>query len=144
VRKLPLAAFGALVLATIAAVFISQHLKVTTPLIAGPPTYRNTPHNIVPTNPKCPSVTVFFQVLHRADSFNLYIVDSHDHVVRTLARDVFGPVKAWQHYSWNGHLDDGAVAPRGLYNFSIHLIHQNRTIDPVVYGFPVSVQSSCP
>ena len=143
-RTLPLAAFGALVLATIAAVFISQHLKVTTPLIAGPPTYDPSPHNIVPTNPNCDSVTLSFYLLHRADSFSLYIVNGHDRVVRTLARDVFGPVRAWQHYPWNGRLDDGAAAPRGLYNFSIHLIHQNRTIDPVIYGFPVSVQSSCP
>ncbi len=136
--------FGALVLATIGAVFISQHLKVTTPLIAGQPTYRNTPHNIVPTNPQCSSVTLFFYLLHRADSFNVYIVDSQDRAVRTLASDVFGPVHKWQQFTWNGRFADGSVAPRGLYNFSVHLIHQNRTIDPVVYGFPISVQSTCP
>jgi hypothetical protein len=143
-RRLPLTGFAALVLATIAAFFITQHLKVTTPLIAGPPTYRNTPHNIVPTNPSCSSVTLYFYLLHRADSFDLNIVDSRGHSVRTLASDQPGAIKQWFQYSWDGRLQDGSVAPKGLYNFSIHLIHQNRTIDPVIYGYPISVQSTCP
>lgn len=143
-KRLPLAAFTAVAIATVGAVFITQHLKVTTPLIAGPPTYDPTPHNIVPTNPRCSAVTLSFYLLHRADSFDLYIVDSHDRVVRTLAHGVFGPTKKWQRYPWDGRLADGAVAPHGLYNFKIHLIHQNRTIDPVIYGYPISVQSKCP
>jgi flagellar hook assembly protein FlgD len=141
VRRLPTIAFGALALATVAAVFITQHLKVTTPLIAGQ-TYKNTPHWIVPTNPKCNSVTLYFYVLHHADDFNLDIVDSHGRVVRTLARNVAGPIKKHFHYSWDGRLQDGAVAPRGLYNFRLHLIHQDRTIEPES-DFPISVQSAC-
>jgi len=147
-RRLPTLAFGALAVATVAAVFITQHLKVTTPLVTGPagglPTYEKTPHNIVPTNPSCDSVTLYFQLLHSADRFNLYIVDSRGGVVRTLAADVAAAIKQPFHYSWNGRLQDGAVAPRGLYNFGLHLIHQNRTIDPVVEGYPISVQSTCP
>ena len=143
-RRLPLGAFGALVVVTVAAFFITQHLKVTTPLIAGPPTYGHTPHNIVPTNPSCSSVTLYFYLLHRADRFNLYIVDSQGRVVRTLADGVSGAIKQPFQYSWDGRLQGGSVAPRGLYNFSIHLIDQNRTIDPVIYGFPISVQSTCP
>jgi hypothetical protein len=147
VRRLPTTTFGALAVATVAAVFITQHLKVTTPLIAGPkglPTYADTPHNIVPANPRCNSVTLYFHLLHSADSFNLYIVDSHGRVVRTLAADVAGAIKQPFHYSWNGRLQDGSVAPHGHYNFDLHLIHQNRTIDPVIYGYPISVQSTCP
>jgi hypothetical protein len=147
-RRLSAIAFGLLAVATIAAVFITQHLKVTTPLITGPngglPTYGDTPHNIVPTNPSCDSVTLSFQLLHRADSFDLYIVDSAGHVVRTLAAGVAGAIKQPFHYSWNGRLADGTVAPQGLYNFSLRLIHQNRRIDPVIDGYPVSVQSTCP
>jgi hypothetical protein len=147
-RRLPAVAFGALAVATVAAVFITQHLKVTTPLVTGPkgglPTYGDTPHNIVPTDPSCRSVTLYFQLLHRADSFNLYIVDSHGRVVRNLAAGVAGAIKQPFHYSWSGRLQDGSVAPRGLYNFALHLIHQDRTIDPVVYGYPISVQSTCP
>ena len=120
-RRLPTLAFGALAVATVAAVFITQHLKVTTPLVTGPagglPTYGHTPHNIVPTNSRCDSVTLYFQLLHSADSFNLYIVDSRGRVVRTLAADVGGAIKQPFHYSWNGRVQDGAVAPRGLYNF---------------------------
>ncbi len=142
-RRAPLVGFGVLVLATIAAFFITQHLKVTTPLIEGR-TYGQTPHWIVPTNPRCESVTLYFDLLHHADSFDLYIVNHGDKVVRTLATGVPGRIKQPFHYSWNGRLEDGSVAPRGHYNFRLHLIHQNRTIDPVVYGFPISVQSTCP
>jgi flagellar hook assembly protein FlgD len=127
--------------ATVAAVFITQHLKVTTPLIAGE-TYEKTPHWIVPTNPKCSSVTLYFHLLHSADSFNLDIVDSGGRVVRTLATDVPGRIKQPFSYSWNGRLDDGAVAPVGLYNFQLHLIRQDRTIEPEA-DFPISVQSAC-
>ena len=142
-RRLPIIAFGALVVATIAAVFITQHLKVTTPLIAGQ-TYRRTPHNIVPTNPNCDAVTLYFHTLHHADSVDLYIVDHGGRVIRTLARNVFAPIKQPLQYSWNGRFADGAVAPQGLYNFRLHLVHQNRTIDPVIPGYPISVQSTCP
>jgi hypothetical protein len=146
-RRLPVIAFGALALATVAAVFITQHLKVTTPLITGPkgglPTYANTPHWIVPTNPRCDSVTLYFQLLHSADSFNLDIVDSHGRSVRTLAQDVSGQIKQPFQYRWNGRLSDGATAPLGLYNFRLHLIHQDRTIDPVIPNYPISVQSTC-
>jgi flagellar hook assembly protein FlgD len=141
-------AFGALAVATVAAVFITQHLKVTTPLVTGPqgglPTYGKTPHDIVPGNPSCGSVTLYFQLLHSADSFDLYIVDSHGRVVRTLATDVAAAIKQPFQYSWNGRLKDGSVARNGLYNFDLHLIHQDRTIDPVIYGYPISVQSTCP
>lgn len=147
-RRLPASAFGVLVLATVAAVFITQHLKVTTPLITGPngglATYGKTPHDIVPTNPSCDSVTLYFELLHSADSFDLYIVDGHGGVVRTLAAGTAGAIKQPFQYSWNGRLRDGAVAPKGLYNFKLHLIHQNRTIDPVIFGYPISVQSTCP
>lgn len=141
--RLSLAGFAALVLATIAAFFITQHLKVTTPLIAGE-TYGRTPHWIVPGDVHCDSVTLYFHLLHHADSFDLYIVDRRGRVVRTLARGVHGAINQPFAYNWNGRLQDGAAAPRGLYNFAIHLIGQDRTIDPVIYGFPISVQSVCP
>lgn len=142
-NRLPLLGFGVLVVATIAAFFITQHLKVTTPLIAGQ-TYAATPHNIVPTNPSCDAVTLYFHLLHHADSFDLDIVDGHGGGVKTLASDVPGKIYQQFQYPWNGRLADGAVAPPGLYNFRLHLIHQNRTIDPVIQGFPISVQSTCP
>ena len=65
-------------------------------------------------------------------------------IVKTLARNVFAPIKQPLQYSWNGRFADGAVAPQGLYNFRLHLVHQSRTIDPVIPGYPISVQSTCP
>lgn len=142
-NRVPFFGFGALVVATIAAFFITQHLKVTTPLIAGQ-TYGRTPHNIVPTSRSCPAVTLSFHLLHHADSFDLYIVDSHGRILRTLASDVPGQIFQQFHYAWNGRLASGAVAPHGLYNFDLHLIHQDRSIDPVIPSYPISVQSTCP
>lgn len=142
-RRLPTIVFGTLALATVAAVFITQHVKVTTPLIAGQ-TYGHTPHWIVPTNRSCDSVTLYFHLLHHADTFDLDIVDSRGRAVRTLARDVQGEIKQPFQYSWNGRLDRGTIAPAGLYNFRLHLIQQDRTIDPVIPGYPISVQSTCP
>jgi hypothetical protein len=140
---LPLIGFGALVLATIAAFFITQHLKVTTPLIERW-TYGQTPHWIVPTNPRCSSVTVYFDLLHHADSVDMYVVNLSGRAVRTLAKNVPAQIKQPLQFTWNGRLDDGSVARQGLYHFSLHLIHQDRTINPVVPGFPISVQSTCP
>ncbi len=37
VSRLPVAAFVALAVATVAAFFVTQHLKVTTPLVTGRP-----------------------------------------------------------------------------------------------------------
>lgn len=142
-RRLPLAAFGALVVATVAAFFITQHLKVTTPLIAGQ-TYGMTPHNIVPTSRSCPAVTTYFHVLHHADSVNVYIVDRSGRIVRTLARNVPGAIKQNLQFTWDGRLPNGAPAPAGLYNFRVTLVHQRRTIDPLIPNFPIEVQTTCP
>ncbi len=89
-------------------------------------------------------MTLFFHLLHRADSVDVFIVDSRDRVVRTLASGVPAAIKQNLQYRWNGRLADGTVAARGLYNFRITLIHQRRTIDPVIPGFPIMVQSMCP
>src|SRR2546421_4672591 len=87
--RLPLAAFAALVVATVGAFFITQHLKVTTPLISAvsPPTAPV----IYPDagGPRCPdSTSISFYLLHRADEVNVYVVNARDQVVRTLATRV--------------------------------------------------------
>ena len=70
-RRLPIFAFAALVAATVAAFFITQHLKVTTPLIAGAP--RPAPEVINPLSGKrCSGVDhrvmhISFYLLRRSD-----------------------------------------------------------------------------
>ncbi len=132
--RLPLAAFAALVVATVGAFFIIQHLKVTTPLISAvsPPTAPV----IVPDggSATCPeSTSISFYLLHQADNVNVYIVNARDEVVRTLATEVPMGRKQRVAFTWMGRAD-GGPAPVGKYNFRVVLVHQRRTIDPVIVG----------
>jgi hypothetical protein len=132
--KLPLAAFVALVVATVGAFFITQHLKVTTPLISAvsPPTAPV----IFPNGggPACPdSTSISFYLLHRADNVNVYVVNARDEVVRSLATEVPMGRKQRVAFTWRGHIDDGPAAA-GKYKFRVVLVHQRRTIDPVIVG----------
>ncbi len=151
-NRLPLIAFGTLAAATVAAFFITQHLKVTTPLIVGPdggkPTYANTPHLIFPGSvhgdPRCPtSTTVFFHLLHRADSVEVTIVNSSGRVVGTLASDLPAALFQPLQFTWNFREANGQPAPPGLFNFRVTLLHQHRTIDPLIPDYPITISPSC-
>ena len=147
-RRLPEAAFGALAVATVGAFFITQHLKVTTPLIAGQ-TYGDTPHQIfpgsIPGDSACPTFTsVYFHLLHHADSVQVTIVNLSGRIVRTLAADLPAAIKQNLQFTWHYRQDSGQLAPPGLYNFRVRLLHQKRTIDPLVPNFPISISAPCP
>ncbi len=145
-RRLPVAAFVALAVVTVAAFFVTQHLKVTTPLIAGYPAPE--PAAINPVDPhKClirtpkgrfkrisfGSMLVSFYLLNRSDDVDVYIVASDGtRVVRTLALDRYmrggtkHPVRT--SFRWNGRRADGSVAPDGTYYIRVSLIHQERSV----------------
>jgi flagellar hook assembly protein FlgD len=143
-------AFGALVAASIAAFFITQHLKVTTPLVQGAP--RPVPGVIDPLHAvRCGNVnngsaTISFYLQHRSDDVIVSIVDADDDaVVRTVAdgRHMRKGVRTPDGvFRWDGRLSDGRVAPDGTYYFRVTLIHQNRTID--LTGVPVRVKTVPP
>ena len=135
-RRLPVAAFVALVVATIAAFFITQHLKVTTPLIAGAPAPAPAVFNPVGGG-RCRGVSyrlmrVSFYLLHRSDDVDVYIVDQNGTIVRTLAsgrhmrRDVRKPDGLFR---WDGRQDNGSLAPDGVYYVRVSLIHQGRSVE---------------
>ncbi len=133
-RRLPVAAFVALVVATIAAFFVTQHLKVTTPLIQGDP--GPYPAAISPDGTGCGGfhriARFSFYLQHRADDVDVYVVDQAGDIVRTLALgrhmriDVRNPDGD---FPWNGRENNGSVAPDGTYYFRIDLIHQGRTFE---------------
>ena len=133
-RRMPATAFAALVLATIGAFFVAQHLKVTTPLIAGDP--HPFPSVINPNETGCAGANRFanfsFYLLHRADDVAVWIVDQSGTIVRTLAsgrpmrRGVRFPDG---NYPWDGREDDGKIAPDGTYYYRIALLQQGRTIE---------------
>jgi flagellar hook assembly protein FlgD len=130
-RRTPLISrivFGGLVVATLAAFFISQHLKVTTPFITGvsPPT----PAAIDPVGGPmaCRSTKVSFSLLHHVDNVDVYVVNQSDVTVRDLARGLFMRKKETRTFTWDGRNDRGQRAPPGSYFFRVYLIHQARSI----------------
>jgi hypothetical protein len=150
VTRLSTGAFAVLVAATIGAFFVTQHLKVTTPLIQGLP--RPVPGVINPLHGvRCldgrdsGSTTISFYLQHRGDEVDVYVVDAEDNIVRTVAtgrhmrKDVRNPDGV---FTWDGRLDNGQVAPDGTYHFRVALIHQNRTID--LTSVPVKVKTATP
>jgi hypothetical protein len=89
VTRLSTGAFAALVAATIAAFFVTQHLKVTTPLIQGFPAAA--PGVIDPLHPATcgkvnhGSTTISFYLQHRGDTVDVYVVNQDDDIVDTVA-----------------------------------------------------------
>jgi hypothetical protein len=123
------------VAATVAAFFITQHLKVTTPLIAGAP--RPSPGVINPlTGQRCGGVDhrvmrISFYLLHRSDLVDVYVVDESGNIVATLAshRHMRKGVRTPDgQFTWNGFQDNGRIAPDGTYFIRVALINQGRTV----------------
>jgi hypothetical protein len=147
VNRLPLAAFAALAVGTVGAFFVTQHLKVSTPLIAGFP--KPTPAVISPNGNGCAGsrrmARFSFYLLHRADDVAVYVVDPSGTIIRTLAsgrhmrRGVRIPDGL---FAWDGREDNGRVAPDGTYYFRVALLHQNRTVEYT--RVPVTVKSTPP
>src|SRR5437588_6555111 len=131
-NRLPMVTFSVLVAATVAAFFIAQHLKVTTPLLAGYP--RPVPPVINPVAGRtCGGVNhrtmrISFYLLHRADDVDVDVVDSDGAIVRTLASDLHMTIKKRVFFVWNGRADNGSIAPDGTYYVRVALIHQGRTV----------------
>ena len=140
-RRLPVAAFVALVIATVAAFFVTQHLKVTTPLIAGSPSPHPTAINPV-DGKRCllrnhlgvrvpasfKRMQISFYLLHRADDVDVYVVDRNGNIVDTLASGRHMSINRRSLFTWDGRTSKGAIAPDGVYNLRVSLIHQGRTL----------------
>lgn len=147
--RLSTAAFAVLVAASIAAFFVTQHLKVTTPLIQGTP--RPAPPAINPLHGvQCGkwntgSTTISFYLQHRSDVVDVDVVDSSGDVVRQVAsgrrmrKGVRNPDGV---FHWDGRLADGRVAPDGSYYFRVVLLHQDRAVN--LTGVPVTVKTVAP
>jgi len=151
--RLSTGAFAVLVAATIAAFFVTQHLKVTTPLIQGAP--RPVPGVINPLHgvpcvggKNSGSTTISFYLQHRSDTVDVYVVDAEDdQIVRTVATgrhmriDVRNPDGV---FHWNGRKDNGQVASDGTYYFRVALLHQGRTVDLNAAGQTMKVKTVPP
>ena len=145
-RRLPAAAFAALVVATIAAFFITQHLKSSTPVIG--PNVR-APEPFSDDGDGCrDSTSINFYVLHRSDKVTVFIVDSDGDIVQTVASGVemHKPTarndKVRRTFKWNGGESDGQLAPDGSYYFRVALAEQGRIVNLTQY--PISVDNVPP
>jgi hypothetical protein len=140
VSRLPVAAFVALAIATVAAFFLVQTLKVTTPLIAGlpkpHPSIINPRHGgicplkghrgVVPTSFR--EMNISFLLLNKPDDVDVRVVTPAGRVVATLARGRHMAVNRRVNFTWHGRQADGTFAPAGLYDIQVTLIHQHRTV----------------
>jgi flagellar hook assembly protein FlgD len=142
VKRVPIAAFVALTIATIAAFFIVQTLKVTTPLLSGFPAPHpaainpiaggvckltaGRPPKLVPTSFRRMSIS--FYLLKQADDVTVQIVDAQGAVVDTLASDRHMVRNVRVKFTWDGKRSDGAVVTPGNYYVQVMLIHQHRTV----------------
>jgi hypothetical protein len=143
VRRLPFAAFIALAVATIAAFFVVQHLKVTTPLINGFPSpypsainpvdgriclRRNARGELVPVNFKRMSISFYLQ--GHPDNVDVFILDSELNPIRELpGSGVRMGLRTRHLFVWNGREDNGSLAPDGSYYIRVVLVHQGREVE---------------
>jgi flagellar hook assembly protein FlgD len=153
VRRLPVAAFVTLAVATVAAFFVTQHLKVSTPLLAGFPAPH--PAAINPVDGRvCKGLSyrtmhVSFYLLNRSDDVDVYVVDQNGTIVDTLASGVHmigGAHPVRRGFVWNGRTSSGAVAPDGTYYIRVSLHHQGRSvlISNNAGALPVTVETVAP
>ena len=141
-KRFSTAAFLVLAGATVAAFFIVQHLKVSTPLLSGFP--QPAPAEINPALARTcydrarredvgPRTVISFYLLHATDRVDVYIVNQAGTRVATIAQNRLMKANLFPHevptpYAWDGHEQDGSIAPDGRYYFTVHLIHQDRNV----------------
>jgi FlgD Ig-like domain len=124
--------FGALVVATVGAFFVTQHLKVTTPLLDGfpfPAPGVINPYGGVTCGGVDHSRMRISFYLYRSDDVDVYIVDSGGTIIRTLASGRHMGIKQRIEFIWNGREDNGQIAPDGTYYVRVALLRQNRTFE---------------
>jgi FlgD Ig-like domain len=145
VRRLPVAAFVALAIVTVAAFFFTQHLKVSTPLVTGDPMPHPATINPV-SGGVCPypsganqrlkptsfrSMRVSFYLLNRSDDVDVDIVTLDGELVDQIASDVHmigGKHPVRRGFTWDGRTSSGKVAPDGTYEIKVVLLHQDRSV----------------
>jgi hypothetical protein len=144
-RRLPIVAFGALVAATIAAFFVTQHLKSSTPVITGMSYPNAFSPNAGNCRPERRNTHISFYLLHRADDVDVYVADESETIVRTIVLGHHmrkGVRRPDGIFGWNGREDSGRLAPDGTYHFRVGLRNQGRTID--LTGYPIVLKSVAP
>jgi hypothetical protein len=117
-------AFAALVVATMAAFVVTQHLKRSPPILLHAAVR---PAHISPDdNGTQDSARIGFQV-KRSDEATVTVVDSAGDPVRSLGRRS-AHTGVLVRLVWDGHTDAGGVAPEGRYRVRVDLRRAGRSI----------------
>jgi hypothetical protein len=117
-------AFAVLVVATMAAFVVTQHLKRSPPILLHAAVR---PAHISPDgNGTQDSARIGFQV-KRSDEATVTVVDSAGDPVRSLGRRA-AHTGVLVRLAWNGRTDAGGVAPEGRYRVRVDLRRAGRSI----------------
>jgi hypothetical protein len=119
--------FAVLVLATSAAFLVAQRLKRSTPIIERVYYKRYLAPACDPCSPHAQrQVNIYFTLRDRG-RVTATLVNSAGDDVKTLVDDRV--LHRGRHrYKWNGHLDDGTLAPDGQYRLRVTLRDQARSV----------------
>lgn len=118
--------FGVLVLATVAAFFITQQLKSESPLVLR---FAATPIAFSPNGDGFDDHTRVGFDLSEPATVNFSILDAEGNTVRTIVDDkpLAGDTK--HRFRWDGRDDDGEIVPDGTYRMQVVRRDEGRVID---------------
>jgi hypothetical protein len=124
VTPLARTSFAVLVLATVAAFFLTQRLKHGPALVQH---LKTTPVFYPLASGERSGEQLSFHLEH-TDLVTVWVVDGQGENVATLARSAL--LRAYRKLSlvWDGRGDDRRLAPNGLYRVRVQLAHQHRTL----------------
>src|SRR5215212_213487 len=127
-RPLVRAVFAVLVVATIAAFFLTQQLKGDTPLVLR---FATKPAHFSPNGDAYRDSTEIGFDLSEPASVSFMVVDSEGTEVRRIltSRRLAGDAK--HRFSWDGTGDDGNVVADGTYRMRVVRRDESRVIDSV-------------
>jgi hypothetical protein len=118
--------FGVLVLATVAAFFVTQQLKSEFPLVLRFAAY---PINFSPNGDKSrDSTRIGFDLSEPAD-VTFQVLDAEGNPVRTIVENKRLAGDAKHRFTWNGRNDDGQIVPDGTYRMRVIRRDEGRVID---------------
>ncbi|HEY7455119.1 MAG TPA: FlgD immunoglobulin-like domain containing protein, partial [Thermoleophilaceae bacterium] len=125
-RPLVRAVFAVLVVATIAAFFLTQQLKGDFPLVIR---FATKPAHFSPNGDGYRDETRIGFDLSRPASVSFMVIDSEGTEVRTIVtgRRLAGDAK--HRFSWDGTDDDGSAVPDGTYRMRVVRRDESRVID---------------
>jgi hypothetical protein len=125
-RPLVRAVFAFVVVATIAAFFVTQQLKSETPLVLR---FAAEPRQFSPNGDRTRDVTRVGFDLSEPATVSFYVLDSEGTEVRRVVDDQAFAGDAKHRFRWNGRDDDGRQVPDGIYRMRVVQRSEGRVID---------------